>query len=77
MILLDITTFSGHLHPLIVHLPIGFILLAVVFNILSYRKKYESLKPAIPITLLMGFISAVLACIFGYVLSTSGDYDKI
>jgi uncharacterized membrane protein len=77
MITGNITTFSGHLHPFIVHLPIGFILLAVVFNILSYRKKYENLKPAISVALLIGFISAVLACLFGYLLSLSGDYDKI
>jgi uncharacterized membrane protein len=76
MILGNITTFSGHLHPLVVHLPIGFILLAAVFNILSYKKKYENLKPAVPVTLLFGFISAVLACVFGYILSLSGDYDK-
>lgn len=76
MILLDIITFFGHLHPLIVHLPIGFILLAVIFNILSYSKKFENLKPAVSIGLLIGFISAVLACIFGYLLSLTGDYDK-
>jgi uncharacterized membrane protein len=76
MILANMTTFVGHLHPLVVHLPIGFILLAAVFNILSYFKKYANLKPAVSVTLLIGFISAVLACIFGYVLSLSGDYDK-
>ncbi|MCO5946419.1 c-type cytochrome domain-containing protein [Mucilaginibacter flavidus] len=76
MIFLNISTFSGHLHPLIVHLPIGFILLAAVFNILSYSKKHENLKSAVPVALLMGFISAVLACVFGYILSTSGDYDQ-
>lgn len=76
MILLDITTFSGHLHPLIVHLPIGFILLGAIFDILSYSKKFRNLKPAVSTALLFGFISAVLACIFGYVLSLSGDYDK-
>ncbi|WP_183560999.1 c-type cytochrome domain-containing protein [Mucilaginibacter sp. SP1R1] len=75
MILGNITEFAGHLHPLIVHLPIGFILLAAVFNILSYFKKYANLKPAVSVTLLIGFISAVLACIFGYILSLSGDYD--
>lgn len=76
MTLANIFTFAGHLHPLIVHLPIGFILLAAVFNILSYKKKYENLKPAVSVTLLIGFISAATACIFGYVLSLSGDYDK-
>ncbi|WP_349317667.1 DUF2231 domain-containing protein [Chitinophaga sp. MM2321] len=72
----NISTFSGHLHPLIVHLPIGFILLAAIFNILSYKKKYENLKPAVSVTLFIGFISAVLACLFGYILSLSGDYEK-
>ena len=76
MTLLDITTFSGHLHPLVVHLPIGFILLGVVFEIASYSKKYANLKPAVSIALLMGFISAGLACVFGYVLSLSGEYDQ-
>ena len=75
MKLLDIFTFSGHLHPLIVHLPIGFILLATFFNLLSYAKRFGYLKQAVPITLLMGFIAAVLACIFGYLLSLKGDYD--
>lgn len=75
MTLLDIFTFSGHLHPLIVHLPIGFILLATLFNLLAYTKRFAYLKQAVPITLFMGFIAAVLACIFGYLLSLKGDYE--
>lgn len=76
MTVLDITIFSGHLHPLIVHLPIGFILLGVVFEIASYSKKYANLKPGVSVALLMAFVSAVLACVFGYVLSLSGEYDQ-
>jgi uncharacterized membrane protein len=75
MILLDITTFLGRLHPLIVHLPIGFLLLAILFNFLSYLPKYANLKVAISFTLLAGFIAAVLACILGYILSFSGEYN--
>ncbi|SMD00232.1 c-type cytochrome domain-containing protein [Pedobacter nyackensis] len=75
MILLDIFTFSGRLHPLIVHLPIGIILLAILFNILSYLQRYRYLKQSVPLILLIGFMAAVLACVFGYVLSLSGDYD--
>lgn len=74
--LLDIFTFAGRLHPLIVHLPIGCLLLAVLFDILSYTRRYASLKPAVPLTLLAGFAAAVLACIFGYLLSAGGDYDR-
>lgn len=73
--LLDIFTFAGRLHPLIVHLPIGCLLLAGLFNVLSYTQRYASLKPAVPLTLLAGFAAAVMACIFGYLLSPGGDYD--
>lgn len=73
MVLLDIAIFLGRLHPLIVHLPIGFLLLAALLHLLSRRKK--QLEHAVPFILLLGFISAVLACIFGYLLSLTGTYD--
>ena len=75
MMLLDITTFLGRLHPMIVHLPIGFILLAVVFELLSYSDKFRYLKNSVSITLLLGFIAATAASILGYILSLSGDYN--
>ncbi|HQT21488.1 MAG: hypothetical protein B7X86_01000 [Sphingobacteriales bacterium 17-39-43] len=74
--LLDLAIFSGRLHPLVIHLPIGFLLLATLFELFSYSKKYEHLKASVSFTLLLGFISAVLACIFGYILSLSGDYES-
>lgn len=75
MILLDITTFMGRLHPMVVHLPIGFILLAVVFELLSYSPKFRHLKSAVSIILLLGFFAATAACMLGYLLSLSGDYN--
>jgi len=75
MMLLDITTFLGRLHPMIVHLPIGFLLLAVVFELLSYVPKFRYLKTAVSITLLFGFIASTAACLLGYLLSLSGDYN--
>ncbi|HVU53713.1 MAG TPA: c-type cytochrome domain-containing protein [Puia sp.] len=65
----------GRLHPLIVHLPIGFLLLAALLNVLSYRKRYAQLQHAVPLILLLGFISAALSCITGLLLAGSGDYD--
>ena len=73
--LLDIALFSGRLHPLVVHLPIGFLLLATIFELVSYREKYAHLKGSVSFILLLGFISAVLACVLGYILSLSGDYE--
>lgn len=74
--LLDIVTFLGHLHPLVVHLPVGFLLLAFIFQVVSYTKKALHLQQAIGFILLLGFIAAVLACIFGYLLSLNGGYER-
>lgn len=73
--LLDITGFLGHLHPLAVHLPIGFLLLAVLFNLISYYKRYAYLKAAVGFTLLAGFVSALASCVFGWLLSLGDGYD--
>jgi uncharacterized membrane protein len=73
--LLDISTFVGHLHPLVVHLPIGFLLLAMLLELASYVKKYRQLKSAVGFTLLLGFVAASIACVCGYMLSLAGDYD--
>lgn len=73
--LLNIETFFGRFHPLMVHLPIGFLLLAVFFALLSLKEKFKALYVAVPVSLLVGSISAAFACITGYVLSLSGDYD--
>jgi uncharacterized membrane protein len=73
--LISIETFFGRFHPLIVHLPIGFLVLAVFFSLVSLLKKYRSLRIAVPFSLFIGSLSAAFACITGYVLSFSGDYD--
>ncbi len=65
----------GKLHPLIVHLPIGILLLNAVFVFLSKTKKYEGLSVALPLTLLLGAVSAVAACVTGWLLSEKGGYE--
>lgn len=75
MILLDISTFLGRLHPLMVHLPIGFILLAGIFNWASYFPKYKQLSTASEFALLLGAMAGVAACLMGWLLSKTGDYD--
>ncbi|HTL08777.1 MAG TPA: c-type cytochrome domain-containing protein, partial [Chitinophagaceae bacterium] len=70
------TELIGHLHPLLVHLPIGVLLLGCFFQLLVLRPAYAYLQPAIGITLFWGMLTAVAACITGYLLSGSGDYDE-
>ncbi|MBL7818252.1 MAG: hypothetical protein JNL70_24790 [Saprospiraceae bacterium] len=64
----------GTLHPLIVHLPIGILLLNAVFVFLSKTERFENLRFALPTTLFLGALSAIAACVTGWVLSRNGDY---
>ena len=71
-----IKEFVGHLHPVVVHLPIGILLLACIFQWLALKERYQDLRSAVRISLLIGMLSAILACITGFILSTSEDYDE-
>jgi uncharacterized membrane protein len=67
--------FLGRFHPVLVHLPIGILLIAVLFEWFPKKKKYKSFRRVIPITLLLGAIGALGSAITGYLLSQSGDYE--
>src|SRR6266404_2752597 len=68
--------FFGHFHVALVHLPIGILLLACVFQWLGRKEKFSSLHFATSIAFLSGMVSAILAAITGYLLSLGGDYDE-
>ncbi|WP_373522971.1 c-type cytochrome domain-containing protein [Aquiflexum sp.] len=63
----------GRFHPLIVHLPIGFILMALILMYYPNKDKIPFLT-AIEIALLWSCITSVLACISGLLLYTSEGY---
>ncbi|HET6569146.1 MAG TPA: c-type cytochrome domain-containing protein [Rhodothermales bacterium] len=71
----DLTLFTGRLHPLIVHLPIGFILLAGALEYLSRKPALARIAPAVPLVLCLGAASAVGAVFAGYLLGVSGGYS--
>jgi uncharacterized membrane protein len=70
-----VTDIIGPFHPVLVHLPIGFLLLAVIFQWLAAKQKYAGLQPAVRISWLLGAVSAVLSCITGLALSSGDEYD--
>jgi uncharacterized membrane protein/mono/diheme cytochrome c family protein len=74
--LLTISEFIGHFHPVLVHLPIGILLVAVLFYFLSKKEKFKSLHVAVGISLFLGMISAIASSISGYLLSATDDYDE-
>jgi uncharacterized membrane protein len=72
----SLAEFFGHFHPLVVHLPIGILLMAVLLHWLSSNPKFQSFKPAVPFVLLCGMITAIVACTSGFLLSISDEYNE-
>lgn len=68
------TALIGHLHPLLVHLPIGIFSFAFVISLLGAEKR-KQFDAALSCALLSGAVSSLAACIAGYLLAGSGEYD--
>lgn len=65
----------GHFHPLLVHLPIGILLLAGVFYLLHSRNPEAGWRKPLLFAVVAGMITALFSCLTGYTLSLKGDYD--
>jgi len=72
----NLLQFIGRLHPLIVHLPIGILMLTVGLHALIWKGKYAAVKEILPLLWFIGCVSAVFACVAGYFLSLSGGYNQ-
>ncbi|HTG56336.1 MAG TPA: hypothetical protein VL943_08720, partial [Niabella sp.] len=72
----SITDLGGRMHPVVVHLPIGILLLVCLYYIFARAGKRQSQYSFISIALLGGMLTAVAACVSGLLLANSGDYDK-
>lgn len=68
--------FLGRFHVALVHLPIGILLLACLFQWLEKKPKLSSLHTATSVAFLIGMICAILSAFTGFLLSYSGDYDE-
>ena len=67
--------FLGRFHPLVVHLPISFILLGGLMYLLSRRKRFEHLTKATSFVLLLGSITAIVAAFLGWLVAEDKGYD--
>ncbi|MEL6942055.1 MAG: DUF2231 domain-containing protein, partial [Bacteroidota bacterium] len=72
MLLLD--SFIGRFHPLVVHLPIGFLILGVLMEF--FLKEGEGAKKTIAFSWLMGGISALASAFIGWLLANDGGYEE-
>lgn len=68
------TELIGHLHPLLVHLPIGIFGFAFIISLFGAEKR-KQFDATLSYALLTGALSAVFSCIAGYLLAGSGEYD--
>ena len=67
--------FLGRLHPLVVHFPIGLLIIGFVLELFTLNKKNQEFRSAINILLTIGAISAVLAVTLGWFLEEQDDYS--
>jgi uncharacterized membrane protein len=66
----------GRFHPLVVHLPIGILFLAIGIELYIKIKKKPNLQSLLPLLWGLGFATAVLACLLGLMLKLEGGYEE-
>ena len=67
--------FIGRLHPLLVHFPIGILILGFILEILSYFRRFRKVSGAVPVTIFIGVVSSVLSVVTGLLLSEEGGQE--
>ncbi|MFK7758099.1 MAG: FN3 associated domain-containing protein [Flavobacteriales bacterium] len=65
----------GHLHPLLVHLPIGILIVLFVLEFLLRNKKTDESEKILSYILLLAFIASVLSLLTGWRLGGEGGYE--
>jgi uncharacterized membrane protein len=71
----DMSRFIGRLHPALVHLPIGILIVGLILEFLRRRRKTSGYERAIGVVLFVGALSAILAALTGLQLARPGGYD--
>lgn len=66
--------FLGRLHPLLVHFPIGLIVVAGFLELLAVKQRKSGLRDGIRALLWIGAISAVVSAGAGWLLAETGGY---
>lgn len=64
----------GRFHPLMVHFPVGLVVVAFFMELLTIGGKRKGLREGINLMLYIGAAFAVLSALFGWLLHTQEDY---
>lgn len=73
---MNIFEYFGNFHPLVVHLPIGFLVVFLLLGLFIPRQKLIDAYSIIRLILLTSALFATASSITGYILSISGSYDQ-
>jgi uncharacterized membrane protein len=65
---------AGRMHPMVLHVPIGILILLFVFMILRNSFTKKQFRRVILVSLAMASLSAAVTALFGFFLSIGGDY---
>lgn len=68
--------FIGQFHPALVHLPIGILVIALIFRLLSKGVSTSVLSKALTPLLAGAVISSLVSALSGYLLSGAGGYEE-
>src|SRR5215510_697510 len=67
--------FIGKFHPLFVHLPIGFLVLLGIFEMLAVRSPKQHLTESSRVVLVLTFPITLASIITGWLLAGNGGYE--
>lgn len=65
---------AGRMHPLILHLPIGMLILVAALLLFGKQFDVAHNQPVVRFILLLASLSAAVTALFGFFLSLQGDY---
>jgi len=67
--------FIGKFHPLLVHLPIGFLVVLGVFELLALRSRKPPFTDAVRVVLALAVPVTLASILCGWLLAGSGEYE--
>src|SRR5688572_33498329 len=65
---------AGRLHPMVLHIPIGILILLFVFMMMRNTFTKKQFRKVVLVCLAMASLSAAVTALFGFFLSIGGDY---
>src|SRR3954467_9413487 len=71
----NLTLFFGHFHPLMVHLPIGFLASLAVLELADRVHHFKHAAQARGVILALTVVASVTAVVLGLMLASAGGYD--